>query len=92
MVASFLRRLLRGQAPGLPDSDKIDYVEFDRAQYSALCDTTTCSVCRELDGPEVPVTDARYRRYYPPHRECASPQGCRCVWVLISRHEKKAVR
>ncbi|MHB0874533.1 MAG: hypothetical protein ACYC5O_00670 [Anaerolineae bacterium] len=73
-------------APVIPEGD------WGRAEYSCLCDDDSCEACRRLDGLAIAIDDPRYRRYEPPHPECTSPEGCRCVWVLISKSETKAVR
>lgn len=62
--------------------------EVGWVQYSAMHDTRTCNVCRELDGIILDVGGDAYRsgRYDPPRHP-----NCRCGWIRISRDETGVV-
>ena len=56
------------------------------AIYSALADDDTCPECRAMDGRE--TNDLAAAATWAPHRQCQSPQGCRCA--VFYEHESLA--
>jgi len=63
---------------------------IEKAVYSSVLDTASCSACRSADGREVEVGSAEYRRLEPPYRECRGGPRCRCIYAYVLANESPA--
>lgn len=52
-------------------------------ELTAILDSATCGVCRELDGTTAPFNSPEHDRLLPPVRDCAGGDNCRCLLVFI---------
>ena len=65
--------------------------EVKKYRYVATLDTRTSEICRELDGKEFPVEDAKPGTNYPPmHPRCRSTTIEALSQELISRLKRRA--
>ncbi len=77
-----------------PDKDKkTDPVtthlkEIAYVFYSAVKDNDTCDACATLDGRHMLPNHKMLHNIKPPHRNCKSPKGCRCILVYVTRDEE----
>ena len=51
-------------------------------QYSAICDSRSCSFCKNHNGESLKIDDPRIKENTPPIH-----LGCRCIWVPITKLE-----
>jgi len=66
--------------------------EVGRAQYSAIMDANTCSICSPLDGQEWDYDDSRTAKYASGNPDCEGRELCRCVLIFIAKAETPARR
>lgn len=53
------------------------------ATLSALMDSATCPVCRNLDGKKFKIGTDEYEEHLPPLQGCRGRDHCRCVYVYV---------
>lgn len=59
------------------------FMGASQAEYSAILDSNTCSVCLAEDGKVYEVGSDEYEAALPPNRECDGGDNCRCLFAFI---------
>jgi len=54
-----------------------------QVELTAILDSATCGVCRELDGKRADFNSAEHDAMLPPVRDCSGGDNCRCLLTFI---------